>query len=123
MKLKVLYVDDDPDIREVTALALQLDPDIEVMTEESGIDGLAVAARWRPDAILLDVMMPSIDGPTTLRRLKDNNTTTNIPVIFVTARAQAREIEEFIRLGACDVIKKPFDPMTFAADLRRRLPS
>lgn len=121
MTFKVLLVDDEPDIREVATLALELDPDIEVISEQSGLAALAVAARWQPDAILLDVMMPLMDGPTTLGRLKSDSATMNVPVIFLTARVQAKEIDEFIRLGACDVIKKPFNPMTLAAAVRSRI--
>jgi CheY-like chemotaxis protein len=121
MRLKVLYVDDEPDIRELALLSLQLDPDIEARTEPSGMAGLITAANWRPDAILLDVMMPLVDGPTTMVLLMNNQTTRSIPVIFVTARAQSVEIEEFIRLGAREVITKPFDPMTLAADVRRSI--
>jgi CheY-like chemotaxis protein len=121
MRLKVLYVDDEADIREVAMLALELDPDIEVRSEASGMAGLLTAANWRPDAILLDVMMPLVDGPTTLVLLMNNHNTRSIPVIFVTARAQSKEIEEFIRLGAREVITKPFDPMTFAAEVRKSI--
>jgi CheY-like chemotaxis protein len=121
MTLKVLYVDDEDDIREVAVFALELDPDIEVRSEASGTAGLATAASWRPDAILLDVMMPSVDGPTTLLLLKSNDATRKIPVIFVTAKAQPSEIIEFIDLGARDVITKPFNPMTLAAEVRRRI--
>jgi two-component system, OmpR family, response regulator len=117
----VLYVDDDEDIREVAMLALELDPDMEVRSESSGMAGLATANVWLPDAILLDVMMPTMDGPTTLILLKNSHSTRMIPVIFVTARAQSIEIEDFIRLGARDVITKPFNPMTLAADVRRRI--
>jgi len=119
--LKVLYVDDDADICEVATLALELDPDIEVRSESSGASGLATAARWRPDAILLDVMMPLMDGPTTLAHLQGDAVTRDIPVVFITARAQAREIEAFIKQGARDVITKPFDPMTLAGDLRKKI--
>jgi CheY-like chemotaxis protein len=119
--LKLLYVDDEPDIREVAALALGLDPEIEVRSEASGSAALATAAEWQPDAILLDVMMPSMDGPTTLRRLRANGVTHDIPVIFITARAQSRELQEFIALGAKDVITKPFDPMGLAAEVRRKV--
>jgi len=119
--LKVLYVDDDADIREVATLALELDPGIEVRSESSGASGLATAVRWRPDAILLDVMMPLMDGPTTLVHLQSDVVTRDIPVVFITARAQSREIEEFIKQGARAVITKPFDPMTLADELRRRI--
>jgi two-component system OmpR family response regulator len=119
--LKVLYVDDDADICEVATLALELDPGIEVRTESSGASGLATAAQWRPDAILLDVMMPLMDGPTTLAHLQGDAVTRDIPVVFITARAQSREIEEFIKQGARDVITKPFDPMTLAGELRKKI--
>ncbi len=121
MTLKVLYVDDEPDIREVATLALGLDPDFEVRSEASGAAGIATAAAWRPDAILLDVMMPSMDGLATLVQLRGNAATRDIPVIFVTARAQSREIAAFIKQGARKVITKPFDPMTLAADVRRSI--
>ena len=119
--LKVLYVDDDADICEVATLALELDPGIEVKSESSGASGLATAALWRPDAILLDVMMPLMDGPTTLVHLQSDVVTRDIPVVFITARAQSREIEEFIKQGAREVITKPFDPMTLADELRRKI--
>ena len=119
--LKVLYVDDDADISEVATLALELDPGIEVRSESSGASGLATAAMWQPDAILLDVMMPLMDGPTTLAHLRSDALTCDIPVVFITARAQCREIEEFIKQGARDVITKPFDPMTLADELRRKI--
>ena len=120
-KLRVLFVDDEADICEVVALALELDPDFEIKCESSGAAGLATAAHWRPDAILLDVMMPFMDGPTTLARLRANPITRDIPVVFITARAQSREVEELIRQGAQAVITKPFDPMTLASELRMRI--
>jgi two-component system OmpR family response regulator len=120
-QLRVLYVDDDPDICEVATFALELDPGIEVRSEPCGLSGLATAALWRPDAILLDVMMPLMDGPTTLVHLRSDALTCDIPVIFITARAQSREIDEFIKQGARDVITKPFDPMTLAEELRRKI--
>ena len=119
--LKVLYIDDDADIREVATLALELDLAIEVRSESSGAAGLAAAASWRPDAILLDVMMPVMDGPTTLVQLRNNAATRNVPVVFITARAQSKEIDAFIKQGARAVITKPFDPMTLAAELRRKI--
>jgi len=119
--LKVLYIDDEADIREVATMALELDPSIEVRSESSGAAGLAAAASWRPDAILLDVMMPLMDGPTTLVHLRLHAATRNVPVIFITARAQSKEIEEFIKQGALAVITKPFDPMTLAAQLRGKI--
>jgi CheY-like chemotaxis protein len=116
--IRLLHVDDEPDIRTVVELALSLDPIFEVRSCESGADALATAAEWQPDVMLLDVMMPVMDGPATLAQLRANPATTDIPVIFMTARAQARETERFRSLGAIGVIPKPFDPMTLAASVR-----
>ena len=116
--LRVLHVDDEPDIREVVELALGLDPEFSVLSCGSGHEGLEGAASWSPDLILLDVMMPGMDGPTTLAHLRQEPKTAAIPVVFMTARAQARELEHFVSLGAEGVIAKPFDPMTLAASVR-----
>jgi len=116
--LRVLYVDDDPDLREVVVASLGLDPDFVTRSCSSGQEALAVAADWPPDIIVLDVMMPVIDGPATLAHLRDNAQTAEIPVIFMTARAQSCELDFFRSLGAAGVISKPFDPMTLAASVR-----
>ena len=116
--LRVLHVEDEPDIREVVEMSLGLDPDLETRSCSSGDEALAVAVDWPPDLILLDVMMPVMDGPTTLARLRENAQTAKIPVVFMTARAQTREIDHFRSLGAAGVIPKPFDPMTLAASVR-----
>ena len=116
--IRILHVDDEPDIREVVELSLGLDPDFVVQSCGSGKEALAAAAEWQPDFILLDVMMPVMDGPATLVQLRENARTASIPVIFMTARAQAREVDRFRSLGAVGVIPKPFDPMTLAASVR-----
>src|SRR4051794_399418 len=110
--LRVLHVDDEPDIREVVEMSLALDPDFMIRGCGSGADALTASDEWPPDLILLDVMMPVMDGPTTLKRLRERPKTAYTPVVFMTARAQAREIEQFVALGAAGVIPKPFDPMT-----------
>lgn len=115
MQIRVLHVDDEPDIREVVELAFGLDPSFETKSCASGAEALALSVAWAPDLILLDVMMPVMDGPGTLERLKENPLTSAIPVIFMTARAQTRELDHFRSLGAIGVIAKPFDPMTLAA--------
>ena len=120
--LRVLHVDDEPDIREVVEISLGLDPDFETRSCSSGLEALAVSANWAPDIILLDVMMPVMDGPATLARLRGNARTAKIPVVFMTARAQTREIDLFRSLGAVGVIPKPFDPMTLAASVRGHVP-
>ncbi len=99
-------------------ISFGLDPDFRVRSCGSGKEALAVAADWQPDLILLDVMMPVMDGPATLVRLREDARTASIPVIFMTARAQAREVDRFRSLGAVGVIPKPFDPMTLAASVR-----
>jgi CheY-like chemotaxis protein len=119
--LRVLHVDDEPDIREVVEISLGLDPQFTVRSCASGRDAIAVAADWVPDLILLDVMMPGMDGPATLVRLRERPQTKSIPVIFMTARAQPRELEHFRRLGAEGVISKPFDPLTLAASVRQQM--
>jgi CheY-like chemotaxis protein len=116
--LRVLHVDDEPDIREVVEISLGLDADFEMRSCASGEQALALAAAWPPDIILLDVMMPVMDGPATLARLRSNAETAGIPVVFMTARAQSRELDIFRSLGAVGVICKPFDPMTLAASVR-----
>jgi two-component system, OmpR family, response regulator len=119
MTVHVAYVDDEPDIREVAALALGLDPEIESRTCASGAELLALMRTWRPDVILLDVMMPGMDGPATLAALRrEHPHLAAIPVIFITARTQAHEVERFTALGAAGVITKPFDPMTLAQTAR-----
>lgn len=116
--LRVLHIDDDSDIREVVEVSLALDPDIDMRSCGSGREALKLVADWPPDLILLDAAMPEMDGPTTLARLRDNAKTAGIPVVFMTARAQTREIELFRTLGAVGVMPKPFDPMTLAAVVR-----
>jgi CheY-like chemotaxis protein len=119
--LRILHVDDEPDIREVVELSLGLDPAFTVRSCASGGDALAMVANWRPDLILCDVMMPVMDGPATLARLRQSPATARIPVVFMTARAQTRETGHFKSLGASGVIAKPFDPLTLATFVRRQL--
>jgi len=118
--LKVLYVDDEADIREVAVFSLEMDPEIEVRTAASGPEALALldAGGWRPDVFLLDVMMPGMDGPGVLREIRRRPAFDHTPAIFITARAQPREQSRFIAAGAVGVIAKPFDPLTLAGDLR-----
>lgn len=118
IKVRILHVDDEPDIREVVELSLGLDPAFETRSCGSGREALVVAAEWKPDFILLDFMMPVMDGPATLVKLQNDPETAAIPVIFMTARAQVREADHLRSLGAAGVIAKPFDPMTLSASVR-----
>lgn len=122
--LKILHVDDEPDIREVAAMALGMDPEMDVRSAASGAEALAILdGDWRPDIVLLDVMMPELDGPGTLERLRRLPGHARTPVIFMTARAQSQEQDRFLSLGAIAVIIKPFDPMALAAQVRDHLAS
>jgi two-component system OmpR family response regulator len=107
----VLYVDDEPDIREIVELALGLVDGLEVRICESGERALQLLPDIRPDLVLLDVMMPRTDGPTTLQRMRADPRLADIPVVFVTAKAMPAEVARFRELGAVAVIAKPFDPM------------
>lgn len=118
MNWKILYVDDEDDIREVAAMALELDPGLEVRTCSSGIEALSMIGGWRPDLVLLDVMMPGMDGPTTFRKIRDALGPSAPPVLFCTARSQASDLSSYSDLGAKGVVSKPFDPMTLAATVR-----
>jgi CheY-like chemotaxis protein len=121
--LRVLHVDDETDIREVVEISLGLDPGFVTRSCGSGQEALALIGDWLPDIILLDVMMPVMDGPATLAVLQEKETTAGIPVVFMTARAQSREIQRFRSLGAAGVIQKPFDPMKLAASVRDHMES
>jgi len=118
INLRTLTVDDEPDIREIIDLALGLDPLFVVRECPSGREALRDAREWRPDLILLDVMMPIMDGLATLAQLRSDPHTAVIPVVFMTARVQTHECERFKSLGAAGVIAKPFDPMRLPALVR-----
>jgi CheY-like chemotaxis protein len=115
----VLMVDDEPHIRRVGELALRSVGRWEVRLAQSGEEALELALAERPDVILLDVMMPGMDGPMTLERLREQPETADIPVIFMTAKVQRHEVDRYLRLGARGVISKPFDPMTLPDEIRR----
>jgi CheY-like chemotaxis protein len=114
---KILYVEDDPDIRAVAEIALQDVGGFTAAICESGAEALERAAGFGPELILLDVMMPGMDGPATMQALRKITGLETVPVIFMTARLQKSEIEEYQALGALGVIPKPFDPMTLAEQI------
>lgn len=114
----VLCVDDDPDILEVAQISLELVGGLTVTGVDSGTRCLAEVATIRPDLILLDVMMPGMDGPATLTALKAVPGVAGIPVIFMTARVQESEVEQYLAMGAAAVIPKPFDPMALADQIK-----
>lgn len=114
---KILIIDDEDDIREVAQLSLESVAGWEVIAASSGAQGLARAAEFMPDAILLDVMMPGMDGPTTFRELRKNPATSHIPVLLLTAKVQNSDQRRFADLGVEAVLFKPFDPLTLSAQI------
>jgi len=114
---RVLHVDDESDIREVARLALEEVGGFAVESCASGAQAIEKAPSFGPDVILLDVMMPGMSGPEVLEALRGRPETAEIPVIFMTAKVQASEIEALRKLGAIGVIEKPFDPMTMSGQV------
>lgn len=117
MTRRILLVDDEEMIREIVAMSLSLVSQWEVIFAESGAEGLKIAAREQPDAILLDVMMPGLDGPATFERLKQDISTEHIPVILLTAKVRASEQSRWNALGVAGVLVKPFDPMLLSRQI------
>lgn len=117
--MKVLLIDDEEDVRRIAEIGLVKVGHMETIEAESGADGFRLAVEQQPDFILLDMMMPGLDGPSTLRMLQSHSKTANIPVIFLTAKAMKGELEHLITLGAAGCITKPFNPMTLASDALR----
>lgn len=119
--MKILLVDDEAPIRRIGRLSLETVGRFEVVVATNASEALALAAAERPDLVLLDVMMPGMDGVATLAELKKSPELATIPVVFMTARVQRHEIERYVQLGALGVIQKPFDPMTLPDEVRRLL--
>lgn len=119
--LRVLHIDDEPDIRAMVRISLGQDSAFTVRTCASSRDALAVVSEWSPHLILSDVAMPGMDGPAMLARLRDNEDTSRIPVVFMTARSQTKDLEHLQKLGAAGVIAKPFDPVRLSEAVRRHL--
>jgi CheY-like chemotaxis protein len=117
MSHQILIIDDEDDIREVAALSLETVAGWDVVTANSGAQGLLRAVEHQPDAVLLDVMMPGMDGPTTFRELRKNPATANIPVILLTAKVQSNDQRRFADLGVNAILFKPFDPLTLAQQI------
>ena len=116
---RIMYVDDEPDVRKVAKISLQLVGKFELCLCGSGDEAIAQAQQFKPDLILLDVMMPGMDGPTTLSALREIEATASTPIIFMTAKAQPAEIERYRALGAVEVFTKPFQPMLLPDRLRQ----
>ncbi len=119
---KVLLVDDEDDIRTIGQLSLGRVGGWQTVLAASGAEAVSKAAAEQPDLILLDVMMPGMNGPTTLGQLRAQEATARTPVIFMTAKIQKQEVARYLELGAVGVIGKPFDPMTLPEEIQKLLP-
>lgn len=115
---KIMLVEDEEDIRAVAELALEAVGGFTVKTCGSGVCALENLDAFRPQLILLDVMMPGMDGPSTLRAIRERPEFEDIPVIFITAKVQPEEVRGYLAAGAVDVISKPFDPMKLSEKIR-----
>lgn len=118
---RILIVDDDDDIREATQLCLEIMGEWEVLKASNGLEGIAIARSEKPDAILLDMMLPGMDGITILRKLRENLETSGIPIVILTAKAQASERKTFDKLEVAAVITKPYDPLTISDQITAAL--
>ena len=114
---RVLVIDDEGDIREVAKVSLEMVGGWEALTASSGSEGLDRARAEQPDAILLDVMMPDMDGPSTFNKLQGDAEIRHIPVILLTAKVQANERRRFAELGVMGMIAKPFDPLSLPREV------
>lgn len=114
MNQRILIIDDDDDVREATQICLEVTGDWQIITASSGQEGLIKAIAEQPDLILLDMMMPVMDGLETFAELQANVETRSIPVILLTAKAQPAELRSFTQLQVSDVITKPYDPFNLA---------
>lgn len=115
---KILYVEDEPDIQMIARVALENVGGFELCVCSSGTEALEKAEAFDPDMFLLDVMMPGMDGPTTLAELRKIPSLSNKPVMFMTAKVQPQEVEHLKSLNVAEVIAKPFDPMGLANNIR-----
>ena len=117
MTRRILVVDDDEDVRRLAVMSLARVGGHDVRSAASGSECLAALAAERPDAVVLDVMMPVMDGPATLAEIRDGATTHDIPVVFLTAGVVAADMDRLRSLPVAGVLRKPFDPLTLPAEL------
>lgn len=114
---KVLLIDDEDDIREIAAMSFEMGGEFTVDTASGGRAGVDKARLDPPDVVLLDVMMPGLDGPSTLALLHEQEETREVPVIFLTAKVQPSDKRNLLALGARGIIAKPFDPLRLADEV------
>ncbi|MGL5080515.1 MAG: response regulator [Microcoleaceae cyanobacterium] len=121
MTRRILIIDDEDDIRELLQMSLEVSTDWKISTAASGPEGLDLAVSQQPHAIILDVMMPGMDGPTTFEKLQMNAATRDIPVILLTAKVQASQQSRYTELGVKAVLSKLIDPLNFGDQMSRIL--
>lgn len=119
--MKVLLVDDEDDIRKIAKMSLDLVGHFETAAVASAREAIELAKRERPDLILMDMMMPGMDGLAALDEMRRTPELDAVPVMFLTAKVQRHEVEHYLACGAVGVIQKPFDPMTLPTEIRRLL--
>jgi two-component system alkaline phosphatase synthesis response regulator PhoP len=118
---RILIIDDEADIREATQLCLEITGDWDVIVASSGYEGLIKAVEQKPDAILLDIMMPGMDGLATMEKLRENSDTARIPIILLTAKTQSGEQRQFSQLDIAALITKPYDPYSLSDQISEAL--
>ena len=115
---KIMYVEDEPDIREIARMALEQIGGFTVEICASGKEALGLFGEFKPDLVLLDVMLPEMDGPSILAAIREREDGKDTPVIMLTAKVQSTEVQKYKDLGALDVITKPFDPIGLSDNVR-----
>ena len=115
---RILYAEDDPDIQQVALLALEMVGGFTLKTCNSGLEAVTEIDAFKPQLLLFDVMMPNMDGPSALKKIREMDDYKSTPAIFMTAKVQPNEVQEYLDMGAVDVVAKPFDPMTLAEQIQ-----
>ena len=116
---KILIIEDEPEIRLILAMSLQHSGVFEPILAKDGVEGIEIAQQEKPDLILIDVVMPRMDGYATCRVIKENPALRDIPVIFLTAKTDRKEVDRAIKAGACGYLAKPFDPLLLADQIKK----
>ena len=114
---RILYVEDDADIREIVSMSLEMLGKFQVAACDSCADALSLVDEFSPDLLLLDVMMPDVDGPATLLALRERASAESAPAIFITAKVEAGDMARYRKMGVLDVIVKPFDAMLLSSQV------
>ena len=116
--IRLLHVEDDQDILEIAQMSLEMSGDFDLLQCDNAADALVAAPRFRPDVMIFDMMMPEMSGVQLLAKLREDPSFADVPVIFMTARAQPQERRDLIASGAVDVIVKPFDPISLGDQIK-----